>query len=120
MKKLSLVLLLILFTAVVCSAKTVNLSWDPSPSTVTGYKVHYSTSQTEPFPVVLDVGNVLEATIVDLPDKTGYHFAVSAYDSLGFESVYSNVVFSPGFAPPEAPAGLSGVTRINNVSIPMD
>ena len=119
MKRLLIILVIILFA---CSAfaKDVTLSWDPSPSAgVTGYNVHYSTSVDQPFPVILDVGNVLTAQVVDLPDDTGYYFSVSAYDAAGFESVYSNIVYSPGFAPPAAPAGLSGITRVNNIDIPL-
>ena len=120
MKKL-LILIILLSLPLVSFAKDVTLSWDASPSEgVTGYKVHYSVNTDQPFPVILDVGNVLTAQVVDLPDDTGYYFSVSAYDAAGFESVYSNIVYSPGFAPPVAPAGLSGVTRVNNIDIPIN
>jgi len=119
--KYLVILLICLFIPTIVMAKKVTLSWDASPTeSVTGYKVHYSTSQDEPFPVVLDVGNTLTADIVDLPDEVGYYFAVSAYDAVGFESVYSNVVYSPGFAAPEPPMTLGGITTVNNISIPIE
>ena len=119
MKKLILLILLILLPTITY-AKDVTLSWDASPTAdVTGYKVHYSTTTDQPFPVTLDVGNVLTALIVDLADGEGYYFAVSAYNAVGFESSYSNVVYSPGFAPPEAPIHLGGSTTINNITLPI-
>lgn len=78
-------------------AKTVTLSWDPSPSTVTGYKIYYHTIEAElgnAGTVEVNVQNVLTYTINDLPDAADHYFAVSAYDASDNESTYSNVVHS--------------------------
>jgi len=85
-------------------AKTVTLSWDASPSTVTGYKIYYKANSNQPplngtgaaegaSPV--DVGNVLTYIITGLADADEHYFAVTAYDAAGNESSYSNVVYSP-------------------------
>ena len=84
-------------------AKTVTLSWDASPSTVSGYKVYYDAGSSTPLEGTgaaegespLDAGNVLTYVIHGLPDGVDHYFAVTAYDSSGNESTYSNTVHSP-------------------------
>lgn len=123
MKKCTLLVVcaLLVFLASSALAKTVTLSWDASPSQdVVGYEVHYSISEAQPFTTTLDVGDVLTTEILDLEDGVGYYFSVSAYSAAGFTSVYSNVVYSPGFLVPEAPTSLGGVTSINNIDIPVE
>ncbi len=107
MKKLLSKILLLMFvgTVGVASAwgKTVTLSWDASPSAVTGYKIYYDTSSSAPLDGTgadegsspVDVGNVLTYVIHGLPDDTDHYFAVTAYDLSNNESSYSNTVFSP-------------------------
>jgi Putative Ig domain len=97
----TLVLLVLLLVSFSCSAwgKTVTLSWDASPSSVTGYKIYYDTSPLDGAGSTegnssLDVGNVLTFTVNDLPDTADHYFAVTAYDGAGNESTYSNVVHS--------------------------
>jgi hypothetical protein len=85
--------------------KTVTLSWDASPSTVTGYKIYYDTGSSAPLDGTgategnspIDVGNVLTYVIHGLPDDADHYFAVTAYDDSEpeNESVYSNTVHSP-------------------------
>ncbi|WP_224981916.1 Ig-like domain-containing protein [Geomonas agri] len=78
------------------SASSVSLQWDPSPdTTVVGYKVHYQPdSTTQPFqgPAPVDVQSLTAATIANLDPSHSYSFAVTAYNSAGEESAYSNVV----------------------------
>ncbi len=118
MKKILLVLLLFATTA---TAKDISLIWDPSPTTdVAGYNLHYSCGEdVRPFPNILDVGKVLTYTLNDFDDNVGCYFAVTAYNSVGQESDYSNVVYSPAFAPPEPPLNLRGTTTVNNVDVPL-
>ena len=95
-----------LFIAVVASvdAKTVNLAWDPSPGPdVVGYKLYYK-SGTSSLPFTgtgavqgaspVDVGSNLVASLSGLPDEQVHYISVTAYDSAGYESAYSNVVTS--------------------------
>ncbi|MBN1958029.1 MAG: tandem-95 repeat protein [Desulfuromonadales bacterium] len=97
-----LAMVVVFFPLNVC-AKTVTLSWDPSPSTITGYKIYYAVnSSTVPLEGTgategdspIDVGNVLTFTINGLSDADDHYFAVTATDGTN-ESVYSNTVHSP-------------------------
>lgn len=93
-------MLLIFGTTAFC--QDVTLTWDPSPTPdVTGYKVYYKeNNSTLPFdgvganegPSPVDVGDNLTATLTGLPDDTIYYFSVTAYDSAGYESSFSNLV----------------------------
>ncbi len=80
----------------------ITLSWDESPSSsVTGYYVYYQQgSNTLPLSGTdadqgvspIDVGSSLTATLTGLEDGAIYYFTVTAYDSEGNESSYSNLV----------------------------
>lgn len=108
MRRLNLtkmVLLVLLLVGISCSAwgKTVTLSWDASPSTVSGYKIHYDTDSSTTSlngtgategASPIDVGNVLTYTVNGLADTVDHYFAVTAYDGSGNESIYSNTVHS--------------------------
>lgn len=86
----------------------INLQWDPSPSPeIAGYRVHYQQGRLQlpmagidalegPSPV--DVGLSLTAKLSGLHDDGIYYFTVTAYDSKGNESSYSNIV-SNGWIP---------------------
>ncbi len=97
-----LLVLLTVLSAVPAFAKKVTLSWDASPSEVTGYKVYYDTQSDTAFEGIdaiegdspIDVGNVLTYTVTGLYDDEDYYFAVTAYDASGNESTYSNIVAS--------------------------
>ena len=99
------ILLAAVFTvfAVSAWAKTVTLSWDASPSAISGYKIYYAAgSSAEPLEgsgategaSPINVGNVLTYTLNGLPDGEDHYFAVTAYDGSGNESTYSNTVMS--------------------------
>jgi len=75
---------------------SVTLAWD-APVTNTdgselndlaGYKVYYGTSSTN-YTQSVDIGNFTDTVINDLPSGT-WCFAITAYNSLGNESTYSN------------------------------
>lgn len=92
-------------------AEQVALSWnapttytDGTPMTdLTGYKIYYGTSSGN-YSNVTDVGNVTSYTVANLATGT-YYFAVTAYDSAGVESAYSNeVVLTPSPSPPVSSA----------------
>ncbi|MEE4253419.1 MAG: putative Ig domain-containing protein [Desulfuromusa sp.] len=122
MKKLiTIKFILLILSSVVFSThvwgKTVTLSWDASPSTVTGYKVHYDTESSASLlgtgadegnsPIT--VGNVLTYVIHGLPDDSDHYFAVTAYDSTDNESVYSNLVHSPIVSNSNTPPVLASI-----------
>jgi hypothetical protein len=97
----SLTLILGLFSTLAHCAE-VRLAWDPNTEPqLAGYKVYYKTGSSGPpydgmdasqgdSPV--DVGNVTEFTLQDLDNGVIYFFAVTAYDTEGYETGYSNEV----------------------------
>jgi uncharacterized protein involved in tellurium resistance len=85
-------------------ASTVALQWDPNTeSDLAGYKVYYQAdSATIPFQgtAPVDVLNQTTATIDGLDPNYSYYFAVTAYNTSGAESSYSNIVAVPEMASP--------------------
>ena len=70
-----------------------SLAWDANvEADLGGYRVHHGTS-TGSYTTVIDVGNQTAATVRGL-GAGAYYFAVTAYDSSGNESTYSNEVTS--------------------------
>jgi len=114
-------LCMVLLLAPLALAKDVSLSWDPSPTQgVTGYKIHYNcVDDSQPFPDIVDVGDVLNTTVADLVDSQGCYFAVTAYNAAGMESGYSNIVYSQGFVPPQPATNLRGISTVNAINIPV-
>jgi fibronectin type 3 domain-containing protein len=79
------------------SANSVTLLWD-APTTYTdgtpvtgfvGYKVYYGTA-SRVYTYVVDVQDKTTHTIDALTPGTTYYFAITAYDSSGIESDFSN------------------------------
>ena len=103
MKRL-MVLMLVLFVMFGISigateAGEATISWTPpttnadgTPLTdLAGYKV-YRGILPGAYTSTIDVGNVVTYTISALPENTRFYFAVTAYDTSGNESAYSNEV----------------------------
>ncbi|MBI5198088.1 MAG: hypothetical protein HZA19_05700 [Nitrospirae bacterium] len=73
------------------------LSWEPpatnadgTPLTdLAGYKVYYGTASGS-YGDFVDAGNVITYTVSNLPETVAYYFAVTAYNTTGNESGYSN------------------------------
>ncbi len=89
---------LILFCVIEVYAYDVTLTWD-APTTnadgtpltdLAGYKVYYGTSSRD-YTKTIDVGNTTTYQITGLSGGT-YYFAVTAYDTSGNESDYSEEV----------------------------
>ena len=73
-------------------AGQLQLAWDPSPSPdVTGYMLYYGPTSGG-YTQSIDMGNVTEYIDYNLIDGQTYYFAVTAYDSYGDQSDYSNEV----------------------------
>lgn len=119
MKKLALALILVLgLTTPLFAAGQAILSWtapttnsDGTPLTdLGGYKVYQGTA-TRVYGTPTDVGNVLTKTITPLADGT-YFFAVTAYDTSGNESVFSNEVSKRvDSVAPAPPSGFSALIQ---------
>jgi len=118
--------------ATTCLASSIVLQWDANTeSDLAGYKVYYqANSSTPPFDgagaiqgvAPVDVANQTTATISGLDPGTDYYFAVTAYNTSGMESPYSNIVAIPGIkditpptvsiTSPAAGANINGVVAI--------
>lgn len=92
-KKLVAIALATLLSTSIAEATTVQLAWDPnSESDLAGYTVYYA-----PYSSQLVGGTQIKvtgttATVTDLDPYTAYQFAVTAYNTSGQESEFSNVV----------------------------
>lgn len=102
---------------------SVVLDWDPSTDAdLAGYKVYYqANSSALPFAgsgaaegsAPIDVANTLTTTVAGLDPGNSYFFAVTAYNSAGLESVYSNVIEIPEAVSPT----LAISSPANNASV---
>jgi len=104
-RKLTLWILACLFfilSAASASAASVTLAWDAvSATNLSGYKVHYGT-QSRSYTNVLSVGKNLSYMVPNLTEGKTYSFAVTAQNTAGQSSPYSNEV-SHFVAPPQPP-----------------
>jgi len=100
---LTCVCIILVLSQAICFASTVVLQWDPSAA-ASGYKVYYQKdSSTQPFigtgatqgASPINVSNQTSASISGLDPTHSYYFAVTAYDTSGVESTYSNIAFVP-------------------------
>lgn len=86
-----IVLAIIAFTATTAGAYMVILQWSPNTEPdLAGYKVKRSNTNIQPFANSSTVGNVTTATFRNLSGVNW--FAVTAYNTSGTESAYSNTV----------------------------
>jgi len=93
LNRLSLILFSLFLFSSIAFAGSINLAWDPSPSTnVGGYKLYYGTS-TQNYTSSVDVGNVTSYQITGLQDGASYFFSLKAYNvAKSIESSFSNEV----------------------------
>ena len=86
-----LILALVAFLVAETIAATVTLGWKPNPEPdIAGYRVYYGTVAA-PFGNVVDVGWPT-ATLTNLENAVTYTIAVTAYNTAGAESAYSQPV----------------------------
>jgi hypothetical protein len=70
----------------------VSLEWDANTEPdLDGYKLYYG-SASRSYGYIIDVGNQTSFTVVDLVEGETYYFSVTAYNTSGYESTYSNEV----------------------------
>ncbi len=97
------------------AAESVSLAWDANVETnIAGYRLYYGALSGH-YTQMLDVGNVTEATISNLTAGFTYFFAVTAYDSAGFESLPSNET-SLTIAPGRLPVTIGSMQRLSDGS----
>lgn len=109
MKKVGILFLLTILFSLTVSARTVTLTWDPnSEPDLSHYIVYWGTTTRN---YTMNSGNIGLVTThtLTIPDTGQYFFAVTAVDTAGLESDYSNEVFTENNTvnlPPTANAGL--------------
>ena len=115
MKKiLAFTLLTLLICTVAAWGQSVKVTWDANTEPdLAGYKL-YMGNQPGDYTAPIDVGNVTEYQVSDLPENTTYYFAVTAYDNGGLESGFSNEAsYAVPNLPPVAPTGCAVVEIAN-------
>ena len=82
-------------------AGIVKLRWDRSDEPdIAGYRVHYG-PESGVYTEIVDVGYEVRAELKDLPVGATYFCAVTAYNTYGLESDYSNEITFTVKPPPE-------------------
>ena len=113
MKKL-FTILAILAIAGIAQAATLQISWNANPDTdLAGYKVYQGTASGQ-YGEPVDVGNVTGHVMEITPEYGAtYYFALTAYDTSGNESGYSDEAscFVPDGVKPEKPTGLRAIIQ---------
>lgn len=72
--------------------QSVTLAWDPNPEPdVAGYIVYFGNASRN-YPYQTNVGNVTTATVYGLQEGLTYFFAITATNTSGLESDFSNEV----------------------------
>lgn len=85
------IVLILLLAPGAAMAGNVSLQWDANTeSDLAGYKVYYGTASGQ-YGTPITIGLTTTYTISNLPAGT-YYFAVTAYNSSGLESGFSNEV----------------------------
>ena len=104
----TLIITILLLALTVCAhAADVTLTWDPNTeSDLAGYRLYQQTdSAVPPFVKVQDLPKSAQtASVTGLDPTHSYSFAVTAYNTAGLESAYSNIVTVP--AAPKVPGNL--------------
>ena len=113
MKKL-FTILAILAIAGIAQAATVQVTWNPNTEPdLSGYKLYHGTASGQ-YGEPVDVGNVTGHAMQITPEYGAtYYFALTAYDTSGNESGYSDEAscFIPDGVKPEKPTGLRAIIQ---------
>jgi chitinase len=95
--------LLILLLAGNAFAAQISLAWDPNTEPdLAGYRVHIGDSSGV-YHTTVDVGNVSSVIVSGLQDGRVYYFVLTAYDTNGTESDFSEEVSGTPTEPPPPP-----------------
>ena len=103
------------FTCQVHASQSVNLAWDPnSEPDLAGYRVYFGTG-SDNYTQTMEV-ETPSATVPDLTEGVVYYFAVTAYNTEGVESGYSNEVSYAVPTPSPSPPLIQSATAADNSS----
>ncbi len=113
MKKLFIILAL-LAIAGTTQAATIQVTWNPNTEPdLAGYRLYVGEASGQ-YSEPVDVGNVTEHQLTITPQYGAtYYFALTAYDTSGNESGYSDeaTCFIPDGVKPEKPTGLKAIIK---------
>ena len=103
---------LVLFACSWAQAVDVTLAWDPNPpgDQVSYYRVHYGTSSLG-YTTSISVGIATTYLVRNLSSQAVYYFAVTAVNSSGIESGYSNEVRYPQAPADSTPPTITAVSH---------
>lgn len=106
MKKVFLTILIVLLVAPLVMAADVSLKWDSSDK-ADGYKIYQSTDNGNTWDSGIDVGNVVEHTLIGVADSGLVLLRVGAYNSNGEAiSGWRGAWYNGDWMPPDSAAGL--------------
>jgi hypothetical protein len=96
---------------------SVQLAWNPSVGPhPAGYRI-YDGISSHTYTNIVQVGNVTNATISGLPVGVTYFFSVTAYDTTGLESPFSNEIsYKVTNSPPNCTYTLTPVSNSSSAS----
>ena len=114
---LVVVLLLGGFCGVNMATADVRVAWDANTEDdLAGYKIYYG-FVADTYPNRVDVMNVTEKVIGGLQDSTNYVFVVTAYDTAGNESEYSDPVMIFYVAEYVLNVDMTGPAKVKGVAV---
>jgi len=96
---------------------SLRVRWTPTTPVIdlAGYRVAVRDSGALYFSRVIDVGNVLQYTVTGLTSGVKVALSVSAYDTVGNESLFSQEALATPSITPAAPTDVSSTSFANNV-----
>lgn len=111
--KIMLIVIIMLLPAIAFAA-TIQVNWNPNTEEdLAGYRLYVGTASGQ-YGEPVDVGNVT-GHVMEITPQHGatYYFALTAYDTSGNESGYSDeaTCFIPDGVKPEKPTGLRAIIQ---------
>lgn len=111
--KIMLIVIIMLLPAIAFAA-TIQVNWNPNTEEdLAGYRLYVGTASGQ-YGEPVDVGNVT-GHVMEITPQHGatYYFALTAYDTSGNESGYSDEAscFVPDGRAPEKPTGLRAIIK---------
>jgi len=111
--KIMLIVIIMLLPAIAFAA-TIQVNWNPNTEEdLAGYRLYVGTASGQ-YGEPVDVGNVTGHVMEITPEHGAtYYFALTAYDTSGNESGYSDeaTCFVPDGVKPEKPTGLRAIIQ---------
>ena len=82
-----------------------------------GYRIAVRDSGTLYYSSIIDVGNVNQFVVTGLTPAVGIYLSISAYDTAGNESMFSQEVYARPSVVPSVPTGLKSVSYPDSITL---